>query len=94
MSVDQLVEWLAGETEILGEKLPHCRFVHHTFHMTVSGLEPRATPLDMWHGLYLNTHWEASFCHSRDLLLQERGQRMNCTNCLLAVRVSPQTERV
>jgi hypothetical protein len=26
---EKLVEWLAGETEILGENLPQCRFVHH-----------------------------------------------------------------
>jgi hypothetical protein len=25
----ELVEWLAGETEVLGENLSQCRFVHH-----------------------------------------------------------------
>jgi hypothetical protein len=35
------VEWkLAGETEVLGENLPHYRFVHHKPHMTWFGVEP------------------------------------------------------
>jgi hypothetical protein len=31
---------LAGETEVLGKKLPQCRFVHHKPHM-LPGREPR-----------------------------------------------------
>jgi hypothetical protein len=33
MKMEKLVEWLVGETEALGENLPHCRFVHHKSHM-------------------------------------------------------------
>jgi hypothetical protein len=41
MSVQQSVEWeLAGVTEILGENLHHCHFVHHKSHMIWSELEP------------------------------------------------------
>jgi hypothetical protein len=29
LSVEQSVEELAGETEVLGESLPQCQFVHH-----------------------------------------------------------------
>jgi hypothetical protein len=28
--MEKSVEWLAGETEVLGENLPQCRFVHPT----------------------------------------------------------------
>jgi hypothetical protein len=31
--MEKSVEWLAGETEVLGENLPQCRFVHHKPHM-------------------------------------------------------------
>jgi hypothetical protein len=41
MIVEQSVEWeLAGETELLGEYFPQCRFVDHKSHMTWHGLEP------------------------------------------------------
>jgi hypothetical protein len=34
ISVEQAVEYLAGEAEVLGENLPQCRCVHHKSHMT------------------------------------------------------------
>jgi hypothetical protein len=38
MMMEKLVERLAGETEVLGENLPQCRFVHKP-HM-LPGREP------------------------------------------------------
>jgi hypothetical protein len=40
MSMAQPVEFLAGETEVLGGSLPLCRFVHYKSHMTWPELEP------------------------------------------------------
>jgi hypothetical protein len=37
MSVEQSVERLTRETEVLGENLPQCRFIHHESHMTFPG---------------------------------------------------------
>jgi hypothetical protein len=39
MVMEKLVERLAGETEVLGETLSQCRFVHHKPHM-LPGSEP------------------------------------------------------
>jgi hypothetical protein len=33
MMMEKLVEWLTVETEVLGENLPQCLFVHHKSHM-------------------------------------------------------------
>jgi hypothetical protein len=33
MIMEKSVEWLVGDTEVLGENLPQCRFVHHEPHM-------------------------------------------------------------
>jgi hypothetical protein len=41
MNVEQLVEWeLAGEIEVLGEKLPHSHVVHHKPYVTSPEIEP------------------------------------------------------
>jgi hypothetical protein len=40
MTVEQSVEWLAGESEVLGENLSLCRFVYHKSHMTWPGPDP------------------------------------------------------
>jgi hypothetical protein len=33
MIMEKSMEWLAGETEVLGRNLSQCRFVHHKPHM-------------------------------------------------------------
>jgi hypothetical protein len=43
--MENLVEWkLAGETEVLGEKVPQRHFVRHKFHLTTPGREPGRPP--------------------------------------------------
>jgi hypothetical protein len=39
MMMEKLVEWLAGESEVLGENLPQCSFVHRKPYM-LPGSEP------------------------------------------------------
>jgi hypothetical protein len=39
MMMEKLVEWLAAETEVLGENQPQYSFVHHKPHM-LPGREP------------------------------------------------------
>jgi hypothetical protein len=39
--MENLVEWMKGETEVLGENLPRRHFVHHKSHLTRPGIEPR-----------------------------------------------------
>jgi hypothetical protein len=57
MMMEKSVQWLAAETEVLGENLPQCPFVHRKPHM-LPGRElgpPRweasDEPLELRHGL-------------------------------------------
>jgi hypothetical protein len=45
MMVEKLVEYLVGETELLGENVPHCRFVHHKPNMLFER-EPEASRVE------------------------------------------------
>jgi hypothetical protein len=38
--MENLVEWMAGETKVLGENLLRRHFVHHKSHLTRPGIEP------------------------------------------------------
>jgi hypothetical protein len=38
--MENLVEWMSGETKVLGENLPRRHFVHHKSHLTRPGIEP------------------------------------------------------
>jgi hypothetical protein len=38
--MENLVEWMTGESEVLGENLPRRHFVHHKSHLTRPGIEP------------------------------------------------------
>jgi hypothetical protein len=40
MRMENLVEWFAGETEVLGKNVPQCHFVHHKSRMTWPGANP------------------------------------------------------
>jgi hypothetical protein len=38
--MENLVEWMAGETEVLGENLAWRQFVHHKSHLTRPRIKP------------------------------------------------------
>jgi hypothetical protein len=71
--MENLVEWMAEETEVLGENLPRRHFVHHKSHSTRLGIEPGPPrweasdyPLQLWRGQveHLATVHKQSNCAS------------------------------
>jgi hypothetical protein len=41
MNIEQLMQWeMKGETEVCGEHLLQCHFVHRKSHMTCPGIGP------------------------------------------------------
>jgi hypothetical protein len=63
--MENLVEWMAGETEVLGENLPRRHFVHHKSHLTRPGIEPGPP------------RWEASYGAAqtiRDMFLPKKDK--------------------
>jgi hypothetical protein len=60
----EIVEWLAGETEVLGENLPQCRFVHHKSHM-LPGRVSVPAPNRLGYGTAFALHllWEKTMRH-------------------------------
>jgi hypothetical protein len=97
MMMEKLVEWwLAGETEVLGENLPQCHFVHHKPHMpartrtrAIAVGSQRLTAWAMARPLYI-----ALPCFSRPCQIGE-VQHTACTHIFVCVCVCVVvTERV
>jgi hypothetical protein len=57
--MENLVEWMAGETEVLRENLPQRHFVHHKSHSTRPGIEPGSP-----RPLVIHTLWKNSTTHT------------------------------
>jgi hypothetical protein len=82
MMMEKLVQrWLSGETEVLGENLPQCRFVHHKPHTLpkhkpgAPRLEASDWPLELRHGhiataeyanCKLETFWKAAVLFNKN----------------------------
>jgi hypothetical protein len=61
--IEKLVERLAGETEVFGENLPQCRFVHHKSHMLL-GREPGPTTKRLSYGTAIMKSIAFLFLHN------------------------------
>jgi hypothetical protein len=48
--MENLVEWMAGETEVLGENVPRRHFVHHKSNLTRPGIEPGSSRWEVRYG--------------------------------------------
>jgi hypothetical protein len=81
MSVEQSVECLAEETEILGENLPQCRFVHHKSHMAQPGLQLAPLWWESWALLavvYVTCYVDSSLTSPVKVLSPWQSERAIC----------------
>jgi hypothetical protein len=68
MMKEKLVEWwLAEETEVLGENLPHCRFVHQNPSHAVRTAAVRSQRLTAWATARPNVGLNQTSIHSTDI---------------------------
>jgi hypothetical protein len=69
MSAEQSVGLVAGKTEVLGENLPQCRYVHHKFHMNWPRAQIRITAVEFSVkqvtiiSMYVSIQFVLNLCH-------------------------------